>query len=65
MLTKTFHNEKRLIKSNGNFLRKKVHTQEKHLPLKLVEVDEPNRIKDAIKERGSVSLRESFDMNLM
>ena len=64
MLRKTYLNEKRVIKNDGNFLRPKVQTQDKHLPLKLVEVTDSSRIKDAVAERGSVSLRESFDLNL-
>ena len=34
------------------------------MPLKFVEVGETERMRDAIKERGSVSLRESFNRNL-
>ena len=64
MLAKTVYNSKRLIKTNGNFLRPKVKTQDKHLPLKMAEVDDQSRIKKGVLERGSVSLRESFDMNL-
>ena len=48
MLAKTVYNSKRLIKNNGNFLRPKVRTQEKHLPLKMADVDETNRINDSI-----------------
>ncbi len=64
MLAKDFFDAKRQIRPNGNFLRPKVILKEKHMPLKLAEVSEPSRIKDAIDERGSVSLRESFNMQL-
>ena len=34
------------------------------MPLKLAEVTDQSRIKDAVAERAGVSLRESFDLNL-
>ena len=34
------------------------------MPLKLAEVNEESRIKDAVKERQGVSLRESFNLEL-
>ena len=64
LLAKTVYNSKRKINNNGNFLRPKVTSKEKHLPLKLAEVSEQSRLKDAIEERGGVSLRESFDARL-
>lgn len=65
LLAKTFFNEKRRVNPAGtNFIRKQMRSKEKHLPLKINDVDEANRIKDAVKERNNTSLRESFDMNL-
>lgn len=65
LLAKTFFNEKRRVKPSGaNFLRPKMLSKEKHLPLKLNEVNESGRIKESIKERGNTTLAENFNMNL-
>ena len=64
MLGHTVYDTKKLIKGDGKNLREKVRLKEKHMPLKLAEVDEESRIRDAVKERGSVSLRESFNLEL-
>lgn len=61
MLGSTFFEEK---KSDGNFLRAKNIMKEKHVPLKLAEVGETSRVREAIKEREGVSLRDSFNHNL-
>lgn len=45
-------------------MRKQMRSKEKHLPLKVKDVGEASRIKEAIAERNSTSLAESFDMNL-
>ena len=64
LLGRSYYDSKRLVKANGNFLRAKATIKEKHVPLKLADVDELNRIKLAIKEQGNASLRESFNMDL-
>ena len=50
--------------AQGGGLRTKVKSMEKHLPLKLNEVREQERMQDTINEMGNVSLRESFNMDL-
>ena len=50
LLGRSYYDSKRLVKPNGNFLRPKVTMKEKHVPLKLADVDELNRIKEAVKE---------------
>jgi hypothetical protein len=45
-------------------MRKKIKTFEKHLPIKLVDTDEPSRIKKAVAAEGNASLRESFNLRL-
>ena len=40
LLAKTVYNSKRRVQANGNFLRPKVTSKEKHLPLKLAEVSD-------------------------
>ena len=63
LLRQTFYDSKKLTR-DGNFLRPKITMKEKHMPLKLAEVGETARIRDAVQERGNVSLRESFNANL-
>lgn len=63
LLRKTVYDPKKII-MNGNNLRTKLVSKEKHMPLKLAEVNEPSRIKDGIADRAGVSLRESFDLEL-
>jgi len=48
MLKTEYYDSKRQILNNGNFLRPKVISKEKHLPLKLAEVNEAGRIKESI-----------------
>ena len=64
MGSKNVYDGKRIIRGDGGFLRPKVQVKEKHLPLRMTEHNEQSRINDAVAERGSVSLRESFDLNL-
>ena len=59
-----FDPKRRVIKGDGSNLRPKVTIKEKHLPLKLAELDEHSRIQDAVQEREGVSLRESFNLAL-
>ena len=63
IIAKTTYDPKR-IAVNGNNLRPKLASMEKHVPLKLAEVDDSSRIKERIAEREGVSLRESFNMSL-
>ena len=63
ILAKTVYNSKKII-VNGNNLRPKLVSKEKHKPLKLADVSEAARIKDGITERAGVSLRESFNAEL-
>ena len=63
ILAKTIYNPKKII-MNGNNLRTKLLSKEKHVPLKLAEVNDPERIKEGIAARAGVSLRESFNLEL-
>ena len=63
ILSRTVYDPKRIV-VNGNNLRPKLLSKEKHMPLKLAEVNEPSRIKEGIAERQGVSLRESFNMDM-
>ena len=38
------------VKSDGNYLRAKKTIKEKHVPLKLAEVGESGRVREAVKE---------------
>jgi len=60
MLEQSKFDAKAPSKNNG-YLKAKNIIKEKHKPLKLVEIGENERIKEAIKERENVSLRESFN----
>ena len=60
--TKGVYDVKKIIKGDGTNLRPKIHSKEKHLPLRMTDHCEHSRIQDAVAERASVSLRESFDL---
>ena len=61
MLWQTYYEK---VKADGNYLRVKRIANEKHLPLRLADVSETGRIKEAIKDQGSTSLRDSFNMGM-
>ena len=63
ILQRSIYDPKRIC-VNGNNLRPKLLSKEKHLPLKLAEVSDAARIKEGIADRQGVSLRESFNMDL-
>ena len=63
ILEKTIYDPKKIV-TNGNNLRPKLLSKEKHMPLKLAEVTDSSRIKDGIAERTGVSLRESFNLEI-
>ena len=63
ILNKMSYDPKKII-TNGSNLRTKILSKEKHMPLKLADVNEPVRIKNGIEDRCNVSLRESFNMEL-
>ena len=49
---------------NGNNLRPKLLSKEKHMPLKLTDTTDLGRIKESVAERAGVSLRESFNLDI-
>jgi len=63
LLAKTIYDSKKLMRE-GNFLRPKLLSHEKHVPLKFAELDEHSRIREGIEERAGASLRENFNMEL-